>query len=196
MPLSPSSSPSAANTLGYRARAHRRIRRALPAAAVCPALRSATQNRSPGIVTIYGDRTRRPLRYRAFNRFELKYLIGRDQIEAVRDDLSDNLQPDPHSPDGSYAVWSLYYDTPTRKFYWEKIDGVPFRRKLRIRHYGEPELSCRRHAVFVEIKQRVNRVTQKRRIAVPYREALRALRRPTSLRDAGRDRPSASSTRF
>jgi len=109
---------------------------------------------------------------RAFNRFELKYLIGRDQIEAVRDDLAERLQPDPHSEDGSYSVWSLYYDTPDRKFYWEKIDGVKFRRKLRIRHYGEPSSLAEDTIVFVEIKQRVNRVTQKRRIAVAYREAL------------------------
>ncbi len=109
---------------------------------------------------------------RAFNRFELKYLIGRDQIEAVRRDLSERLHPDPHSRDGSYPVWSLYYDTPDRKFYWEKIDGVKFRRKLRIRHYGSPASLDASTTVFVEIKQRINRVTQKRRVALPYDDAL------------------------
>ncbi|MCP3975369.1 MAG: polyphosphate polymerase domain-containing protein [bacterium] len=109
---------------------------------------------------------------RSFNRFELKYLIGRDQIGAVRSDLSNNLDPDPHSPDGAYAVWSRYYDTADFKFYWEKIDGIRFRRKLRIRHYGDPTSISDEEPVFVEIKQRVNRVTQKRRVRLPYTAAL------------------------
>ncbi len=108
---------------------------------------------------------------RAFNRFELKYVIGRDQIGPIRADLADNLDADPHSPDGSYAVWSLYYDTPDLTFYWEKIDGIRFRRKLRIRHYGSPASLSPNHPVRVEIKQRINRVTQKRRVALPYRAA-------------------------
>ena len=110
---------------------------------------------------------------RAFNRFELKYLIGRDQIEEVRRDLSDRLVVDPHSGNGSYGVWSLYYDTADLRFYWEKIDGIKFRRKLRIRHYGEPASLEDETMVFVEIKQRVNRVTQKRRIRVDYATARR-----------------------
>jgi len=109
---------------------------------------------------------------RSFNRFELKYLIGRDQIGAVRSDLADNLDPDPHSPDGAYAVWSRYYDTADLKFYWEKIDGIRFRRKLRIRHYGGPASISSDDPVFVEIKQRVNRVTQKRRIRTSHGTAL------------------------
>jgi len=109
---------------------------------------------------------------RAFNRFELKYLIDRDQIGQVRDDLSANLDPDPHSPTGSYAVWSLYYDTVDLQFYWEKIDGIRFRRKLRIRHYGDPTTIAAAQPVYVEIKQRINRVTQKRRLRLPYRAAL------------------------
>lgn len=109
---------------------------------------------------------------RAFNRFELKYLVGRDQISAVRQDLADALEPDPHTADGSYGVWSLYYDTPQLQFYWEKIDGIRFRRKLRIRHYGGPNELASATPVFVEIKQRINRVTQKRRIRLPYLTAL------------------------
>lgn len=109
---------------------------------------------------------------RAFNRFELKYLVARDQIGDVRADLSERLQPDAHSADGAYSVWSRYYDTADLKFYWEKIDGIRFRRKLRIRHYGSPDQLTPDTPVYVEIKQRVNRVTQKRRIALPYREAV------------------------
>jgi hypothetical protein len=57
------------------------------------------------------------------------------------------------------------------RFYWEKIEGLRFRRKLRIRHYGDRSTIDDDITVFVEIKQRVNRVTQKRRVALPYRLA-------------------------
>ena len=48
--------------------------------------------------------------------------------------------------------------------YWEKVDGIKLRRKLRIRPYETPEALTDDTPVFVEIKQRVDRVTQKRRL--------------------------------
>lgn len=107
-------------------------------------------------------------RLHAFNRFELKYLVPVDQAADIRDELAERMDTDPHSPVGGYGVWSLYYDTPRLRFYWEKIEGLKFRRKLRIRHYGNLDGVTDESPVCVEIKQRVNRVTQKRRITLPY----------------------------
>lgn len=107
-------------------------------------------------------------RLHAFNRYELKYLVPVDQAAAIRDELAERMDRDEHSPVGGYGVWSLYYDTPALRFYWEKIEGLKFRRKLRIRHYGDLAGITDQSPVCVEIKQRVNRVTQKRRITVPY----------------------------
>ncbi len=108
---------------------------------------------------------------RSFNRFELKYLLTSSQANAFRDDLVHHVDLDPHAgPTGSYPLASLYYDTDDHRFYWEKIDGIKFRRKLRIRSYHPaPEPAT---TVFVEIKQRVNRVTQKRRVVTSLAEAL------------------------
>ncbi len=78
------------------------------------------------------------------------------------------MERDAYSPVGGYGVWSLYYDTPQLRFYWEKIEGLKFRRKLRIRHYGDLDGVTDASPVCVEVKQRVNRVTQKRRITLPY----------------------------
>lgn len=103
-------------------------------------------------------------RLHAFNRFELKYLVPVEQAADIRDELAERMDRDLHSPVGGYGVWSLYYDTPRLRFYWEKIEGLKFRRKLRIRHYGSPDGVTDDSPVCVEIKQRVNRVTQKRRI--------------------------------
>ncbi len=53
------------------------------------------------------------------------------------------------------------------------MDGIKFRRKLRIRRYETDEVFTDETRVFVEIKQRVDRVTQKRRAILPYSQALR-----------------------
>ncbi|WP_416978839.1 polyphosphate polymerase domain-containing protein [Streptomyces sp. T028] len=112
-------------------------------------------------------------RLHAFNRFELKYLVPVEQAAEIRDELAERMDRDLHSPVGGYGVWSLYYDTPQLRFYWEKIEGLKFRRKLRIRHYGDLDGVTDESPVCVEIKQRVNRVTQKRRITLPYQVARR-----------------------
>ncbi|WP_217165885.1 polyphosphate polymerase domain-containing protein [Streptomyces sp. AC512_CC834] len=110
-------------------------------------------------------------RLHAFNRFELKYLVPVEQAGEIRDELAERMDRDLNGPVGGYGVWSLYYDTPQLRFYWEKIDGLKFRRKLRIRHYGNLDEVTDESPVYVEIKQRINRVTQKRRITLPYEVA-------------------------
>lgn len=107
----------------------------------------------------------------AFNRYEIKYLIDEFAVPALREELAARMDSDPHSPHGGYPVTSLYYDTADLRFYWEKIEGLRFRRKLRMRHYGDPAACTDDTPVQVEIKQRVNRVTQKRRMALPYGQA-------------------------
>lgn len=109
----------------------------------------------------------------AFNRFEIKYLVPQSEIPLLREELRGHLDTDEHADDGSYSVTSVYYDTAELKFYWEKLEGLRFRRKLRIRKYGPIHETDHATDVFVEVKQRVNRVTQKRRIALPYDQALR-----------------------
>ncbi|MER5701263.1 polyphosphate polymerase domain-containing protein [Micromonospora sp. NPDC002296] len=120
-----------------------------------------------------GHALRAPSKLHAFNRYEIKYLVATTKVPALRRELADRLAPDSHGDDGGYGVWSVYYDTTDLRFYWEKIEGLRFRRKLRVRHYGDRCTVDDDTTVYVEIKQRVNRVTQKRRIALPYRLARR-----------------------
>jgi len=111
---------------------------------------------------------------RKFNRFELKYVITLQQAEQFKTALRAYLVPDEHgNNNGRYALASLYYDSPDFRCYQEKLDGIKFRRKLRIRLYETGELLTDETPVFVEIKQRVDRVTQKRRASLPYSQALR-----------------------
>lgn len=110
---------------------------------------------------------------RRFNRFELKYLITLKQAEVIKKALRAYLLPDEHgNGNGRYALASLYYDSSDYRCYWEKVDGVRLRRKLRIRYYERDTLLEDETPVFVEIKQRLDRVTQKRRVVLPYSEAL------------------------
>lgn len=107
------------------------------------------------------------------NRFELKYLINLKMAERIRDELGNYLEPDEHgNGNGFYHISSLYYDSPDFRCYWEKMDGVRYRRKLRIRYYENHDGLDSNSPVYVEIKQRYDRVTQKRRIVLPYQDAI------------------------
>ncbi|GAA1031066.1 polyphosphate polymerase domain-containing protein [Virgisporangium ochraceum] len=117
-----------------------------------------------------GHALRAPSRLHAFNRYEIKYLLPVTAVPDLRAELSARMDHDAHG--ATYGVWSVYYDTTDLRFYWEKIEGLRFRRKLRVRHYGDRSGVDGDTTVFVEIKQRVNRVTQKRRVSLPYRSAL------------------------
>jgi SPX domain protein involved in polyphosphate accumulation len=93
--------------------------------------------------------------------------------EEFKRSLRAYLVPDDHGDSlGSYRLSSLHYDSPDFYSYREKVDGYKFRRKLRIRYYELRGALTADTPVFVEIKQRLNRVTQKRRVLLPYREAL------------------------
>jgi hypothetical protein len=86
---------------------------------------------------------------RKFNRFELKYIVSVQAAVRFKLDLSSFLAPDEHGSSlGSYGVSSLYYDSPDYHFYWEKIDGIKFRRKLRIRHYENSDVLTEDTPVF------------------------------------------------
>jgi hypothetical protein len=52
------------------------------------------------------------------------------------------------------------------------MEGIKFRRKLRIRRYVDEKPFTNDSKVFVEIKQRLDRVTQKRRVPMTYLEAI------------------------
>ena len=111
---------------------------------------------------------------RKFNRFELKYLISLRQAGELKEILKKYMLPDEYGDrDNRYKITSLYYDSPDLRCYWEKENGIKTRRKLRVRYYDNGSVITESTPVFVEIKQRVDRVTQKRRAMLPYIDALR-----------------------
>jgi SPX domain protein involved in polyphosphate accumulation len=110
---------------------------------------------------------------RRFNRYELKYVLHASQVAPLAADLGHFMAPDEHGDaDGGYRVTSLYYDSPDLHFYRAKMDGLRYRRKLRVRIYPGDAPVGDDTTAFVEIKQRTNLTVQKRRLVLPLRDAL------------------------
>lgn len=112
------------------------------------------------------------MRVKTIVRYELKYVITRQQRDGLMDDLLSRMTPDQYGDVlGNYTITSLYYDTKNYDAYWEKIEGEKLRRKVRVRTYGEqtvqPETRC-----FLEIKQRQNKTLTKKRVCLPYQDAI------------------------
>ncbi len=116
------------------------------------------------------------------SRFELKYIVSERCAQAIRDFSSRYLEPDAYArlaSDHTYAVSSLYLDSPDLALCRATLDGHKDRFKLRIRVYD--------HAVegpaFFEIKRRVDNVILKERAAVRRASVQRLLvgHRPRSV---------------
>jgi len=101
-------------------------------------------------------------------RFEIKYIVPVYQLQLLREMIRPFIRPDKHvadRPDHQYTVRSIYYDTPDLLFYSEKIEGVPYRLKLRIRSYDQ---AWDKAPVFLEIKRKHMVPMTKDRAPLPY----------------------------
>lgn len=105
-----------------------------------------------------------------FQRYEKKYLLTKEQYEAVKRGMEGHMTPDVHS---RYTICNLYYDTEDWRLIRESIEKPAYKEKLRARSYG-----CAKDAdnVFVEIKKKYEDVVYKRRIVLPAAEAAAYLR--------------------
>jgi hypothetical protein len=107
---------------------------------------------------------------RRFNRYELKYVLPVTRTERLIEELKEQLPEDAHSQGKGYRILSLYYDSPALDCFWAKIEGLKFRRKVRLRSYAGADVT-KIDRGLVEIKQRINRTVQKRRLVLPLEQA-------------------------
>ena len=91
-------------------------------------------------------------------RFELKYILNREQIAYLQRRLEGHMQPDQF---GKTSIASLYYDTPDMRLIRTSLEGLPFKEKLRLRSYG---LATENSPVFLELKRKAHGVVYKRRV--------------------------------
>lgn len=126
-----------------------------------------------------------------FNRFEIKYVISQATARAFTACLDGYTRVDEHADgDRGYIVCSTYWDAPDFAFFWEKVEGIKFRRKLRFRWYSGSS-----DEMYVEIKQRVNRTIQKRRVRWPA-DRLRAIFLGAGAADEACDDPVVSESLY
>lgn len=71
-------------------------------------------------------------------RNEIKFVINKDSAEILKKKLSLLMDIDLNSimDDNSYLIRSLYFDDIYSNAYYEKMDGVEYRKKYRIRLYN------------------------------------------------------------
>jgi hypothetical protein len=68
-----------------------------------------------------------------------------------------------------YTVRSIYFDTPRFDFYYEKVEGIKNRKKLRLRGYDKEDGN---NIVFFEIKRKYDVPIMKYRAPVKFEDAL------------------------
>ena len=106
-------------------------------------------------------------------RLEFKYLVKEEVALAMRDFVSAYLVLDENcldKPNNSYLNHSIYLDSPLLRCYWDVLNGVKNRYKLRLRFYDDEPTA----PVFFEIKRRVDNAILKQRGGV-FRHAVPAL---------------------
>jgi hypothetical protein len=97
-------------------------------------------------------------------RYELKYIVSASVVHAIEGKLIGHCAHDVHGSEGCYINETLYFDSPSLDFYFQKIEGVKLRRKVRIRRHGD---TGPWEKVFVEIKRRNGQYIEKARFSLP-----------------------------
>ncbi len=71
-------------------------------------------------------------------RYELKFIITKNQAKFLEKNLSIimNIDKNAKNENNTYFIRSIYFDDYKSSAYYEKIDGVEFRKKYRIRFYN------------------------------------------------------------
>lgn len=116
-------------------------------------------------------------------RHEYKFLISRSSAELLRRRLPGLMERDPHAgPAGQYTIRSLYFDDFNASAFHEKVSGLCFRSKYRIRYYNyDPRV------LKLERKEKHESLTRKTAVPLTLAQA-KALHGPT-LPEAAPDSP-------
>jgi SPX domain protein involved in polyphosphate accumulation len=96
-------------------------------------------------------------------RHELKFKISNSAAEVLKQKLSLIMGKDKNAyfKDGSYLIKSLYFDNINSDSYYEKMDGVLYRKKYRIRIYNDDDSFIR-----LEKKMKHNNMTAKEQMLI------------------------------
>ena len=104
-----------------------------------------------------------------FQRYELKYLVTKDQRQIIMDEMSSRIKGDEY---GKSTICNIYFDLPNYYLIRKSLEKPAYKEKLRMRSYGTVTHADK---VFVELKKKYNGVVYKRRISLPEGEAMHYL---------------------
>ena len=105
-------------------------------------------------------------------RYELKYIITKQVADYLKKELSLVMPRDAHSVSNeySYLIRSMYFDDLYNSAYYEKVDGIEFRKKYRLRMYNFDSSFLR-----LECKHKDGNMTYKEDCRISYEEAQKIL---------------------
>ncbi len=101
-----------------------------------------------------------------FQRVEKKYRLNREMNQKLRKQLEPHMKVDEY---GKSTICNVYYDTETWDLVRASIEKPVYKEKMRVRSYGTPG---EKDKVFLELKRKYDGVVYKRRISLPYDEAV------------------------
>ncbi|MDD4595526.1 MAG: polyphosphate polymerase domain-containing protein [Candidatus Izemoplasmatales bacterium] len=111
---------------------------------------------------------------KTFNRYEEKYLLAEAQKIQMVNFCKKLCDFDPFClEDKGYRIYSIYYDTIDNNVIRQSISCKQFKEKLRLRCYKFPVSP--EDIVFIEIKKKAFGRINKRRISLPYQEAMQLI---------------------
>ncbi len=105
-----------------------------------------------------------------FERKEFKYYVPVEMLEPLRQRILTHMEHDPFClelPEKRYTVRSIYFDTRNLLFYFEKLDGLKIRKKLRVRTYNSSHPDS---IAFLEIKRKIGGTIFKERAQISLAE--------------------------
>lgn len=108
-------------------------------------------------------------------RYEIKYLLGAREKEAVLQAMSPYMELDEY---GRTTIRNVYFDTDSFRLIRRSLEKPAYKEKLRIRSYQSARPD---DPVFVELKKKYQSVVYKRRVVLPEQEALQSFRENTPL---------------
>lgn len=103
------------------------------------------------------------------NRHELKYILTKEQTQALKERLVGFMQVDKY---GLTSIASLYYDTTDFRIIRASIEKPEYKEKIRLRSYG---LAKKGSTVFLELKRKAYGIVYKRRISTTEEDAVKFL---------------------
>lgn len=101
-----------------------------------------------------------------FKRYEIKYLLEKEQYELLYPQLKEYLIIDEY---GKSTINNIYFDTPDARLIRTSLEKPVYKEKFRMRSYGIPK---EEDNVFLELKKKYQGIVYKRRETMILSEAV------------------------